>query len=314
MQLSQSYRKVQYDLRPAKQAERKMLLDAFRILASEGFRIEDYQYTGMGSIHFIDFILFHKYLGISKLLSVEIDETIAKRIEFNKPFHLIETKINPIGSEIGLLSKDRKHILWLDYDSKICDDYLRDISQAAAELPSGSVVMVTIDVEPPGPPGSSANDWREYFISEAEDWLRYPNSATDFAREKLPSLNTELIKKAITRGLEGRPDVSLLPMFNFLYADGHKMITVGGMIGTNSDARKLQASGLAATCYFRKSLDASPFEIRIPKVTRKERFYLDSKMPCPDGWMPEEFELSLDDVVAYRTIYRFLPAYAELIF
>ena len=53
--------------------------------------------------------------------------------------------------------------------------------------------------------------------------------------------------------------------------------------------------------------------IRVPKLTRKERLYLDGAMPCADGWLPEEFELSQEDVAAYREIYRFCPAYAELL-
>jgi hypothetical protein len=47
-----SYLKVHYELRPAKQVERRMLIDAFQQLAQAGFQIRDYQYTGMGSIYF----------------------------------------------------------------------------------------------------------------------------------------------------------------------------------------------------------------------------------------------------------------------
>ena len=83
---TQSYLKVPYDLRPAKQVERRMLIDAFHRLTSAGFPIADYQYTGMGSIYFVDFILFHKLLGMDKLLSVEFDKDIEKRVKFNAPF------------------------------------------------------------------------------------------------------------------------------------------------------------------------------------------------------------------------------------
>ena len=59
---TESYQKVHYELRPAKQVERRMLVDALLGLAVAGFPIQDYQYTGMGSIYFIDFILFHRFL------------------------------------------------------------------------------------------------------------------------------------------------------------------------------------------------------------------------------------------------------------
>ena len=54
MPSGESWRKVPYDLRPAKQAERRMLVDAFMILSQAGFPIRDYQYTGMGSVYFVD--------------------------------------------------------------------------------------------------------------------------------------------------------------------------------------------------------------------------------------------------------------------
>ena len=59
---TRSYMKVRYDLRPAKQVERRMIIDALHKLARAGVDISRYQYTGMGSIHFVDFVLFHKML------------------------------------------------------------------------------------------------------------------------------------------------------------------------------------------------------------------------------------------------------------
>ena len=35
-------------------------------------------------------------------------------------------------------------------------------------------------------------------------------------------------------------------------------------------------------------------------------------MPCADKWIPADFELSSENVRAYREIYRFCPTYAEL--
>src|SRR5687768_12973988 len=117
MAISHSYRKVQYDLRPAKQVERRMLIDSFQRLAIGGFQLHDYQYTGMGSIYFVDFTLFHRYLGITRMLSVEISGDIEKRVRFNKPFAEVGIKIDAIGNIIPTLHRDVQHIVWLDYDS-----------------------------------------------------------------------------------------------------------------------------------------------------------------------------------------------------
>ncbi len=54
-QPSRSYLKVPYDLRMAKQIERRMIADLLIRLRGGGFDISNYQYTGMGSIYFVDF-------------------------------------------------------------------------------------------------------------------------------------------------------------------------------------------------------------------------------------------------------------------
>ena len=54
MNLAQSCLKVQYELRSAKQVERRMLIDALQTLSASGFDISQYQYTGFGSVYFVD--------------------------------------------------------------------------------------------------------------------------------------------------------------------------------------------------------------------------------------------------------------------
>jgi hypothetical protein len=308
---TQSYLKVPYDLRPAKQVERRMLIDAFHRLASAGFPITDYQYTGFGSIYFVDFILFHKLLGINKLLSVEFDLRIEKRVRFNAPFRGINIEMSPIGDVIPTLAKDDKHILWLDFDNIIEREHLSAVAQAASDLSPGSILLVTVDVE--HPPGAGPADWRRHFESQVGDYLGEKNRNSDFSRAELPALNGHIIEQAVKQGLVGRSNVAFEPLFNFVYKDGHEMLTVGGMFVTPAERRRVRGSSLDETLYYRPTLSGEPYKIRVPKLTRKERLYLDRAMPCVDGWRPEDFELSEEDVSDYREIYRFCPAYAELL-
>ena len=60
-----SFRRIDYSLRPAKHAERRMLCDVFRRLTH--FQpVETYCYVGFGSVWFSDFVLFHRALGVSE--------------------------------------------------------------------------------------------------------------------------------------------------------------------------------------------------------------------------------------------------------
>lgn len=309
---AESYLKVHYELRPAKQVERRMLVDALQMLAWAGFPIRDYQYTGMGSIYFIDFTLLHRLLGIRNMLSVEYDRKITKRIEFNKPFDCVRTAIAPIGEVIPTLSRDLQHLLWLDYDGILTGPRLSDVSSAATYLSVGSILIVTLDVEPPVENGGP-KEWIQYFVDEAADFLDPSPKLKDFAKSELTQRNIELVGRAIKAGITGRTGVEFIPMFNFLYQDGHQMLTMGGMIGTAVERRKVRSSGLAEASFFRGSFEEAPCLIKVPRLTRRERQYLDGYMPCGDSWVPEDFELSADNVKAYREIYRFCPTYAELL-
>lgn len=312
---TRSYQSVNYELRPAKQVERRILLDALQLLSMEGFPIRDYQYTGMGSVFFVDFILFHKILGLQRMLSVEFDEAIERRVHFNRPFQTVEVRMGRVGDYIPELSRDQKHILWLDYDDVLNADQLADVVLAGTYLTCGSVLLMTIDAEPPirTSEGGSPAMWMSHFQSIAGEYLNHGVTPDDFAQSRLARMNAEIIDNALATGMRGRA-ASFFPIFLFLYADGrHPMLTVGGMIGNDSDWQRLRASRLRDAPYYRGSIGDEPYRIEVPRLTRKERLALDSAMPCADAWAPADFELDAGELAAYREIYRFFPAYAELL-
>jgi hypothetical protein len=312
---TESYLRVNYELRPAKQVERRMIIDALQMLSLAGFQIRDYQYTGFGSVYFVDFVLFHKLLGIKDMLNVEYSLSAEKRVIFNKPFDFVRIEMSPVGDVIPKLSADKQHFLWLDYDHAICQEDLQDIWLAAAQLSRGSILLITVDTKPEPKGGKDEpKTWMEHFRVEAGKYLGHVTGVSDFAFSKLPKLNAKIIERAIASGLAGR-EVKFLPLFNFLYADGSShMLTVGGVIGADEERRRISGSRLQDDGYYvRSDLSIEPYRIVVPKVTRKERLYLDSAMPGNEKWKPREFDMQAEDLQAYREIYRFFPAYAELL-
>jgi hypothetical protein len=309
---TESYLKVAYDLRPAKQIERRMFIDALQLLSGANFDIGDYQYTGFGSIFFVDFILFHKLLGMRRLLSVEFSSNIEKRVKFNRPFKEIDILMKSITDVIPTLSPDRKHLLWLDYDDVLQSDHVADLVLSGTYLPSGSILLVTVDAEPPGDPNDGPQEWKKHFEDQAADYLGAFTQLEDFVESNLVKINTHILKSAIASGLVGR-EARFLPMFWFVYQDGHKMLTLGGMIATEAEARRVEASALSAATYYRGAHSDEPYLIRVPNFTRKERIHLDSQMPCADDWTTDDFEVDPIAIRDYREVYRYLPAYAELL-
>ncbi|MDO8500747.1 MAG: hypothetical protein Q7S20_02790 [Gemmatimonadaceae bacterium] len=309
---TESYKKVPYDLRTAKQIERRMIIDTLMILAAAGFPIRDSQYTGFGSIFFVDFILVHKLLGVRRMLTVEKDKTIRKRIKFNKPFSAVGIEMSKAEDVIPKLDRDQKHILWLDYDFRMNKIAVDDAAMASFVLSPGSILLVTVDVKRPDEGGPT--DWFDFYEDEVGKFFGPGWTAeNEFAQESLPNTNAQVLFNAINSGLSSRPNVHFIPLFNFLYEDGHPMLTVGGMIGTDADARVVGGCDFSRAPFIRQNVTLSPYHIRVPILTRKERTALDHHMPCGDDWKPKEFEMAPEDIASYREIYRYFPVYAELL-
>jgi hypothetical protein len=309
---AKSYLDVQYDLRPAKQVERRMLIDILMSLMSSGFPLQEYQYTGFGSVYFVDFILLHRYLGMSKLQSVEHDLSIEKRVHFNRPFAPVRIRMSPIGDIIPELNNDINHVLWLDFDDRISSEILSDVVLAAYQLSVGSILLVTVDVEPPSD-GQTPAQLMAYHEEHAGEFFEHEWSASNFSPSKLPETVLRIVKNAIFRGLTGRENVGYQQLVKFIYADGHEMITLGGMIVTEQVRQRVLASGLEKKPFVLLDANHDLYRIKVPRLTRKERLHLDGFMPCPDDWVPDAFEMSSEEVLSYRDIYRYHPAYAELL-
>lgn len=316
--ISKSALNVQFDLRPAKQVERRMLLDTFQRLAQAGFSIRDYRYTGFGALYFIDFVIFHKLLGIDRMTSVEHDPYLENRVRFNCPFSSIEIVIGEATDVIPTLSRDEQHILWLDYDEPVTSTIVKDAYLAGSQLSSGSILLITVDVEPPVkesdlPPGLDLpHACMDYFKSEAGSYLGLV-TPSDFAKGNLHKISKRVILNALQDGMAGRTGVGYYPLFYFLYADEHRMMTIGGVIGSTVDKRNINSMNLDGAIYLRMKENEDPYEIKVPVFTRKERHLLDSAMPCPIGWQPSEFMIPIEHIETYREIYRFLPSYVEIL-
>jgi hypothetical protein len=230
----------------------------------------------------------------------------------------VDVAIGDIADFISRLSPDSQHILWLDFDFLLTEEVLETVHLAATQLSHGSFLLVTVDVEPPGRPEDglakwNPRMWRKYFLEEGRKYIWSKPVISEFARERLPNTNARLIEAAIVKGILARTDILFQPMFNFIYADGHRMLSIGGMIANESERQKLSNLDRRTLYFLKSSLTEEPYEIIVPKVTRKERLYLDRMMPCAEGWEPKEFELKPEKVQAYRSVYRYFPAYSEML-
>lgn len=99
-------------------------------------------------------------------------------------------------------------------------------------------------------------------------------------------------------------------IFNFRYADGSRMLTVGWLIFEQS------YDELAKLCKFSKNFNITevnkPYEIKVPNITLKETQYLDSLMPTEDCNAVNRICIPLKDIKLYAELYKYFPSFVEM--
>lgn len=272
--------RIPFDLRPSKQVERRMIVDLLISLAISGFPISSYRYIGMGGMHFVDFVLFHKLLGITDMLSAEHDIDVQSRIKFNCPFSFIKLQFGDVGEVLGKIESDRRHLIWLDYDAPLSSEIVQDVVTALSSLAAGSVFFSYL--------GSRVADSRreefsggtfEFYSNEVGKYFDVGWDKGRFTQSNVASSIRRIVTKVALSGLSGRPEFELSPVFNFEYRDGRRMLTLGGMVCDGAAKGRLVRCSFRHQKFVRRSLEDGPFEIAAPVLTRKERIYADGEMP-----------------------------------
>jgi len=320
-----SYEKINYSLRPSKQIERKMLLEAFRRLYHFE-RVDKYRYIGLGSVYFSDFILMHKALGVEDMLSIEDEDDDGKqeRFKFNCPYGCISLEFKKSTAVLAKVPWDKRTILWLDYDQRIQNYMLQDIEFFCANAIPGSMIIITLN----------AND-------ADMDSRRKPDEIKSALQKELNRIKGRLGHKKIPRGtkwkdlqkwgtahvlrtiinnhitevlssrngvLSPEDKINYTQLFNFHYADGAKMLTVGGVIHRKSSPNILE-NVFSDLSFIRTNTQA--YHIQEPKLTYRELRYLDRQLPSTSVTSINSTGIPQEHLETYADIYRYFPTFAE---
>ena len=245
-----SYSRVNYLLRPSKQVERKMIVEALQKLLPFGYDIPSYRYVGMGSVYYVDFLLFYKHLHITDMLCVEA-RPIAKRMEFNKPYEFITVHMGKVAEVLPGLDRAKPHLIWLDYDKPLDEQMLGDLSTAINVAAPGSLVLITVTaqlgemeraetvVQIKARSAKLAAQYGEWFAPYVEEVV-----PSMLSRKNLGTLFSRVLRSLCTERVSQRRDAKLefLPIFNYRYADGQIMLTYGGLIETPEGIQRISDS------------------------------------------------------------------------
>ncbi len=320
-----SFNKFNYWLRPSKQVERKILIEKLLRLSHAGYDVSSYKYLGFGSVYYADFIMFHKYLFIKDMDCVEHGE-IPKRMKFNKPYQFITLKLRSYSQVAEKIRRTIPYLVWLDYDYPVTAEMLQDIDTTMQRLRRRSIFLVTIEGRPRLP--NNHEDYEavqemaqlereQYLVNYFQDMFGQfidegPVTANHLDETPILALFWEAVTKRIEETLLHRDDgLRFIQLFNFRYADGCQMMTIGGIVGTDEDEQQLEASGYFNEAYLSRT--AARVGIEVPPLTNREKQCIDQKLK--EGLTIDKlpFELAEESLAEYRQYYKQYPSYIEAI-
>lgn len=324
-----SFERINYILRPNKQVERKMIIDLLSGLHLPT-DISEYNYVGMGSIYYYDFILMHKYFGITRMISIDNKSTI-KRFEFNKPYDFISFENCFTSNYLYRHNYSQNSLFWLDYDGYIGnnDSLKEDLSILGKSCKKYDLYFVTIRCDAP-----KSTDAKEKFLGDFSDYIPLSLKSLKYtAAEYFPIVVQEIILNMIAAATEFN-DNKFLKLCSYIYKDGALMYTLGGIFTDDVNSVIHNYSGQHRITSERGTIT----EIKVPNITYKEKFYLDSNIVAIEQllqhsheyWINKaiskeeyneklskhladelEIELSHSDLSNYIKNYRFIPQYYE---
>ncbi len=309
--MTSSYKRVNFAVRPAKNIERKMIVEACARLRSFG-NLAEFRYIGLGSTFFSDFTLMHRGLHIENMISIERDTAIAERFEFNKPYDCIQMGWGDSDSVLPSLPwRDIPTIIWMDYDGALSSSILGDVNHIVAHISPGSFVIITVNANA-AKLGSEPSD-RQVQLERAVSGKVPPGlEPIDFAANTYHRVVKRILYNEVARsiadrnGARTRNKYRFEPVLLFSYKDGASMLTIGGVLCQQSQIPLFESCRFQELEFFRAGDE--PFRIETPVITLKERRKLDAGLPLGTPACPG---LSSDDAKKYAAIYRYFPTFAE---
>lgn len=287
----------QYEFRPAKATQRRMILDACRRLTAFD-ALNAFQYVGFGGLEFVDFIEFHKGLGVSSMTSIERDTNSQRRFEFNKPYKSVRLLIGEARDMLPEVDWSKLSITWLDYTEVLSRDILRDVDYVVRKSIPGSIVIATVNGGAITPLKDRLKNLKARLGDLVSDGL--DDSAMDGwgpAREQRRILQ-EQANSVARQSHSGE----FLQLFNFEYSDDAKMLTWGGIVSTQSVSRTIESCRFDDLSFIQKG--ETPFEIRVPFLTEREIAYLEIEIGGAIDHLPKVDGIEARDIKDFAKLYR----------
>lgn len=310
-----SPRSLNYETRPAKFAERKMLLTSFQRICN--YYGNEYQYIGMGGLAFTDFKLFHKELHINEMFSIEGGDFTEEKIKFNCPYSFINIHREFTTQALNEIDIRKKTIVWLDYDGCLDNYMFEDLSILLNSLPVGSIYLFSCNRDLKNDETGNIytiDEFKEKFGNLIPYNLKNTDLTGSSNYETILKMFLNQINSIIKqRNLDGE-SIEFQQLYNILYQEnrGAKMFTFGGII-TEKDDSNLHFN-LSDLNFLR--IDKEPYRINIPNLTIKEIDLINNHLLFDNGYDYKDLMkmkiVGKHDLEKFLKIYKYLPAFFDV--
>ncbi len=275
-------------------------------------------YVGFGSVWFSDFAMAHRQLGVETMFSIEMDEIVALRALYNRPFRTISVVQGESQDVIAdlLVREDlagRPWIVWLDYDACLNAERLEELQNLVLSLPANSTLITTFNARGTNygsKPVNRPDFLRRLFGDACPDDLTMDDCKDEGGLMRILAQATQDSLHSIA--LSGARPGGFVPAFQVSYKDATPMVTVGAFLPTVED--RPATAGLVGSGWHGIVDDV----IATPPLTPREITALLAQLPNPAGLTRDDvrslgFDLEPHHIRSFVDHYLRYPSYVQVV-
>lgn len=312
-----------YHLRPNKYVDRFLFINTLERLNSI-ISLENHQYVGFGSYVFDDFKLMHERLNISSMISLECDDKIFRRAQYNLPYNCIKIikKTSTDFISDGQLAESNS-IIWLDYtDPQELAQQFNDIAALTNIVNSHDIIRITLNATASslGKPEGDQSQLLKYRMDTLKerigDYIPIDISVGELETKRYPFLLLKCLRKMIN-GLfvPSKYDTRFMcPLFSTIYKDGQTMLTFTGIILDNDYEYEKIGTLFENIPYINLKWD-EPSRIDMPELTAREMLGINQMLPNEKAFnnIKDNFDFIFsgngfeDELKSYMSFYKYYP-------
>lgn len=292
---------IPYHLRSAKYADRALFVELLRRL-ERWVPLDDYVYVSMGGYTMSDHIRVMKVLGISNLISFDLNDSTVARAAFNRPTERTLVKkasAEDIATNLDDLMDEWKvpactgRIVWFDFTTpKRLQNDLVSFGKLVSSSKPGDILRITLNAEPSNLPLLKV-DGEELTIEERRDRkIRQVLRDDDFqdddpnVYDQLPKILARAIGR-ISTAAAGRK-FRCVCLSSVVYSDETQMVSVTLAVVPQPSDDKYQ---LSTAPHAQAKLEGWPLSsiewddvhrLSIHTLTSRERAHLERHLPFTD--------------------------------